>query len=294
MGAEIINPERLRDKVAVVTGGNKGIGRAISHRFAQEGASDVFILSRSPADEVVADITSLGASGIWVPCDLTDETSLVHAVGSVRDSGKKVDILVNNAGITEAELGKQALLLGSSTREDFRAIMETNVISPYMLTRHFVKRDLFAHDEPWSTAVMGEADVIPSVIFMSSFLGIHWSALQEKYNASKAALIALAKSLTATVYQENGYYLRSNAVCPGFIVTSMTDSIPHRMRQIIAHSTPLKRFGTPEEVAGIVAHLSSDEGRFVTGMEYVIDGGLSGGISAAFPLYEEGVDIKRP
>lgn len=283
MGAEQINPNRLQDKVAVITGGNKGIGRAISERFAQEGASCVIILSRTPAD-----IAELGKRSIWIPCDVADETSLVNAVGQIEATGKKVDILVNNAGITEVELGTAALLMSSTNRQHVQQIMGVNFIGPYMLTHHFLERDLFAHDEPGSIAFMEEARTIPSIINMASVLGRFWNVLQEKYMASKAAMIAYTRSLTATVYQEYEFFLRANAVCPGFITTDMTARISPDLRNLIAHSTPLKRFGRPEEVAAVVAHLASDEARFVTGIEYPIDGGLGGGVSAAFQIYQAG------
>lgn len=293
MGVEhSINPQRLKGKIAVITGGNKGIGRAISLRFAQEGASNVMILSRSNADGVVSEVTALGAQAIWIPCDVASEQSLVHAVEEVKATGKKIDILVNNAGISERELGARAYLIGSTKREDVQRIMETNYVGPYMLSTHLLKRDLFAHDEPGSVAFLQQADTIPSIINIASFLGLHSFPLQEKYNASKAAMIAWTKSYTSTIYLQHEYFVRVNAVCPGFIVTDMTNSVPPNVRDILAHSTPLRRFGLPEEVAGIVAHLASDEARFVTGMQYVIDGGLGGGVSAAYPLSEDGFGNK--
>lgn len=283
MRSEHIDTNRLQDKVAVVTGGNRGIGRAISVRFAEEGAACVMILSRTTAD-----IPELGSRGIWIPCDVADETSLVRAVSQIEATGRKVDILVNNAGITEAELGTAALLMGSTKREHLQRIMEVNFTGPYMLTRHLLEKDILNHDEPGSVAFMEEASNMPSIINMASILGRFWNMFQEKYIASKAAMIAYTRSLTATVYQEYEFFLRANAVCPGFITTDMTERIPRDLKNLIARSTPLKRFGRPEEVAAVVAHLASDEARFVTGIEYPIDGGLGGGVSAAFQIYQDG------
>lgn len=295
MTVELGIPQRQKDKVFLVTGGNKrkAIGGAITVLLAQEGASDIFILSRSPADEVIDQIVPLGTRGIWVPCDISDEESTVQAVDQVKAEldtiGRRLNGLVNNAGITEKALGSDCNYYDFIKREHIEKMFQTNYIGPRMLTAHILRRDLFDHVDPDGEPT---PDQIPAIVNMSSIRGRYWIAMGSDYDASKAALITWTKGITASVLTEYEYFIRANAECPGFILTDQTADIPPKLAEMIRRATPLKRFGTPEEVAADVSYLLSAEAGFKTGTVSALDGGLGGGVSAPIMLYmSEGSDI---
>ncbi|OGE38797.1 hypothetical protein A3F00_02265, partial [Candidatus Daviesbacteria bacterium RIFCSPHIGHO2_12_FULL_37_11] len=275
-------------------GGNKGIGRATVHRLAQEGALEVIILSRSSADEAIVQIDPFNTKGFWIACDLSDESSTAHAAEQVKKEveaiGKRIKGLVNNAGITEKDLGSRGILYDFIGREHIEKMFQTNYIGPRMLTAHLLRRDLFDHAEPDTEPFV---DQVPSIVNISSVRGKNWVMMGADYDASKAAVITWTKSITASVFQEYGYFIKANVVCPGFITTEMTDDIPPRLAAILKYSTPLRRFGTPEEVAAEVANLCSVDTGFTTGDVRSMDGGLGGGVSPSMLLYEAGVDFPK-
>jgi 3-oxoacyl-[acyl-carrier protein] reductase len=243
----------LKDRVCIVTGGSKGIGRAIVALFARQGAR-VFYLSRSEAEDgsaFAAAAAQGGGSVKWVHCDVADEAQAAAAVDSVAKEAGAIDALVNNAGVTRDNLALRMSL------EDWETVLRTNLTSAFLVcraaARHMIKKRS------------------GSIVNMSSVVGIMGNGGQTNYSASKAGLIGFTKSLARELSSRS---VRVNAIAPGFIETSMTDKIPQDAREKLAASIPLGRIGRPEEVAAAALYLCSDLSSYVTGEILKVDGGM--------------------
>ena len=243
----------LTGKAAIVTGGSRGIGKAIALRLAQQGA-DICFSYRGNAEAAAAtqkEIEALGRKCVAVQADVTQPEAAEALVKAALDAFGKVDILVNNAGITRDDL------IMRMKPEDWRDVLETNLFGAFWMTK--------AVTRPMLKARGGRIVNITSVSGQAGQMG------QANYSAAKAGLIGLTKA-TARELASRG--ITVNAVAPGFVLTELTQELPDALKEEITARTPLGRFGTTEEVANAVAFLSSDEAAYITGQVLAVDGGL--------------------
>ena len=234
----------LAGKTALVTGGSRGIGRAIAVELARGGAA-VVVGYRSGRDEAEAVAAEIGGRAVQA-----DVSSAEDAARLVAEAGD-LDILVNNAGLTRDGL------LARMSDDDWRTVIETNLSSVFYTCR--------AVTRPMMKKRAG------SIVNISSIVGVHGNWGQTNYAASKAGIIGFTKSLARELGSRN---VRANVVAPGYIQTALTDVLPDEAREAMLASTPLGRLGEPADVAGAVRFLCSDEAGFVTGEVMLVDGGL--------------------
>ena len=234
----------LDGKTALVTGASRGIGRAIAIELASAGAS-VVVGYRSGQDEAEEVAKEIG--GRAVQADVSDAASALALVEAAGD----LDILVNNAGLTRDGL------LARMSDEDWRAVIDTNLSSVFYTCR--------AVTRPMMKKRAG------AIVNVSSIVGVHGNWGQTNYAASKAGIIGFTKSLAKELGSRN---VRANVVAPGYVKTQLTEVIPEDAKTKMLGLTPLGRLGEPEDVAGAVRFLCSDEASFITGEVLLVDGGL--------------------
>jgi len=234
----------LSGKVALVTGSTRGIGRAIAEELARGGA-EVVIGYRTGAEEAEALAGEIEGRAVQA-----DVSSAEEAARLVEEAGD-LDILVNNAGLTRDGL------LARMSDEDWRAVIETNLSSVFYTCRAVCR--------PMMKKRSG------SIVNISSIVGVHGNWGQTNYGASKAGIIGFTKSLAREVGSRN---VRANVVAPGYVHSRLTDAIPEEGRDVMLQNTPLGRLGDPEDIAGAVRFLCSDEASFITGEVLLVDGGL--------------------
>lgn len=243
----------LEGKVAIVTGASRGIGKGIAEVFAQHGADVAFTYSSSegPALELEKALASLGVRAKAYKSNAASFGEAEDLVNQVLEDFGKIDILVNNAGITKDNL----LMRMSET--DFDQVIETNLKSVFNMTKA-VQRTLLKQRSG-------------SIINMSSVVGVKGNAGQANYAASKAGMIGFTKSVALELGSRN---IRCNAVAPGFIETEMTAKLDEKTVQSWRDAIPLKRGGTPEDVANACLFLASDLSAYTTGQVLHVDGGM--------------------
>ncbi len=234
----------LEGKLALVTGGSRGIGRAIALELGRAGAQVVvgYRTGREEAESVAAEI-----GGRAVEADVSDAESAKALVETAGD----IDVLVNNAGLT-----RDGLLVRMSD-EDWRTVIDTNLSSVFYTCR--------AAARPMMRKRAG------SIVNVSSIVGVHGNGGQTNYAASKAGIIGFTKSLARELGSRN---VRANVVAPGYVKTQLTDVLPEGATEAMLTNTPLGRLGDPEDVAGAVRFLCSDAAAFITGDVMLVDGGL--------------------
>lgn len=243
---------KLKDKVALVTGASRGIGRAVALALAREGAFPVISARSFEAAHLVAEeAKSLGVDALAVKADVGRPDEVATLIQACLDHFGRLDILVNNAGIT------RDTLLVRMKDEDWEEVLTVNLSGAFYCTRAALK--------PMLKQRGGR------IINITSVVGVMGNAGQANYVASKAGLIGLTKA-TAREVASRG--ITVNAVAPGFIETDMTGSLPDELRRTILTRIPLGRFGTPEEVAACVCFLSSEEAGYITGQVIHINGGM--------------------
>lgn len=242
----------LKDKVAVVTGGAKGIGREIALLFAKEGA-DIAICDVN-AETLAAtqkEIEALGRGAVTGVVDVTKSDQVDGFVQKTLDKFKKIDILVNNAGIT-----KDGLLVRMS-ENDWDAVLAVNLKGAFNCTKAISK------------IMMKQRD--GRIVNMASIIGIMGNAGQANYAASKGGLIAFTKSVAKELASRN---VRANAIAPGFIQTDMTAKLPDDVKGVMLKLIPLGKFGTVQDIANLALFLVSDESSYITGQVIQVDGGM--------------------
>ncbi|MEI6970698.1 MAG: 3-oxoacyl-ACP reductase FabG [bacterium] len=236
-------------KVVVVTGGSRGIGRAVVERFASQGAHVFFTYNTNEAAALEV-ATATGASQIR--CPQSDESAISAAIRGIADKHGRLDVLVNNAGRTS----DQFLMLMPS--EQWTEIVDDNLGGVFRWCKAAIRPMLEAH-----------SGVIVNIASISALVG---TAGQTNYAATKGAILAFTRSLAAEVGAKG---IRVNAVAPGFIETDMTARLPRQIKQQNLDRIVSHRFGHPAEVAGVVAFLASDDAAYVVGQTIVVDGGLT-------------------
>jgi 3-oxoacyl-[acyl-carrier protein] reductase len=241
-------------RVALVTGGSRGIGRAIAERLAASGhrVAVNYRAGRAQAEEVVAAIGAAGGEAIAVAGDVGDGDAVASLFATVEEGLGPVEILVNNAGVTADDL-----LLRMSP-DAWQRVLQTNLTSAYLCTRAALRSMIRAR---WGR-----------VVSVTSVAGIVGNPGQANYAAAKAGLIGFTKSVAKEVGSRG---ITVNAVAPGFIDTDMTGSLGDDTRAGVTRSIALGRFGSPDEVAAAVGYLASDDAAYVTGHVLVVDGGLA-------------------
>jgi 3-oxoacyl-[acyl-carrier protein] reductase len=241
----------LSNRVALVTGASRGIGRAIAMRLSAQGAVVVAAARAGNAAATVDQIRSAGGKADAIDLDVTDAAAGEAAVKSVADQHGRIDILVNNAGITRDQLMLRL------KRDDWDAVLATNLTSAFTLTQAALK--------PMIRQKSGRVICISSVVGQSGNPG------QANYAASKAGLIGFAKSVALEVASRN---ITVNVVAPGMIATDMTSVLPEKTREALIERIPLGRLGAVEDIAAAVCFLASDEAAYITGQVLAVNGGM--------------------
>ncbi len=243
-----------RGRVAIVTGGGRGIGRAIAGQLAGEGAN-LAISYRSneiAAEEAAQKVRAAGVRCELFKGDVSSPEDVEALFTGVRDAFGRVDILVNNAGITRDNLVMRM------NEGEFDDVLRTNLRGTYLCTRAALR--------PMIRARWGR------IVNVSSVVGLVGNAGQANYAASKAGIIGLTKSVAREVAQRS---ITVNAVAPGYVETELTGGLPEKMKEQIREQIPAGRFGEPEEVAEVVAFLVAEEAGYVTGQTIAVDGGMT-------------------
>jgi 3-oxoacyl-[acyl-carrier-protein] reductase len=243
----------LDGKVALVTGGSRGIGRAIAVALAREGAKLAinFAGNEKAAEETKALVEQAGSEAILLKADVSDKDADAALIDTVIKTYGKIDILVNNAGITRDNL------MLRMKEDDFDAVIDTNLRSVFYLTKAAAKSMMKKRTG--------------RIINMSSVVGLTGNAGQVNYAAAKAGVLGITKSAAKELASRG---ITVNAVAPGFIETDMTDVLSDTVKESLLHEIPLKRMGEPKDVANAVLFLASDQSAYITGQVIHVDGGL--------------------
>lgn len=244
----------LEGKCALVTGAARGIGKALALRFAKEGANVAFtdLVIDENAEQTKKEIEACGVKCVAYASDASNFEDTEKVVNQVKEDFGRIDILVNNAGIT-----KDGLMMRMSEQQ-WDLVLKINLKSAF----NYIHAVL-----PIMLRQRGG-----SIINMASVVGVHGNAGQANYAASKAGMIALAKSVAQEVGSRG---IRANAIAPGFIETAMTAALPDEVRAEWAKKIPLRRGGTPEDIADVATFLASDMSGYVTGQVIQVDGGMN-------------------
>lgn len=244
---------KLEGKTAVVTGASRGIGRAIALELAKEGANIVvnYSGSKEKADQVVAEIESLGVKAISVQANVSDSESVQSLMNTAIEQFGSIDILVNNAGITRDNL------IMRMKEDEWDDVINTNLKGVFLATKAVTRQMMKQRSG--------------RIINIASVVGVLGNAGQANYVAAKAGVIGLTKTTARELASRN---ILVNAVAPGYIATEMTDALPEDVKQTISGQIPLAKIGSPENVAKAVVFLASDDASYITGQTLHVDGGL--------------------
>jgi 3-oxoacyl-[acyl-carrier protein] reductase len=242
----------LANKVAVVTGAGRGIGRAVALAYAKMGA-DVACVSRTEENsaKAAAEVEALGRRAWAVAVDVSDTAAVNAAAGKILDDAGRVDILVNNAGVTRDNL------LMRMSEEEWDTVINTNLKGAFNFTKALTR--------PFIKQRSGR------IINIASVIGLIGNAGQSNYAASKAALIGFTKSVAKELAPRG---ITANAIAPGFIETDMTAALDDKVRASIIGNVPLGRFGSPDDIAHAAVFLAMEPSGYITGQVLTVDGGM--------------------
>jgi 3-oxoacyl-[acyl-carrier protein] reductase len=241
----------LTGRVALVTGASRGIGRTIAKRLAKQGSHVIAVARGENAAETVREISDAGGKADLASADVVDASAVDALIAQALEKHGRIDILVNNAGIARDQL------LLRMKREDWDAVVATNLTAAFSCTQAVLK--------PMVRQRSGR------IIFISSVVGQAGNAGQANYAASKAGLVGFAKSVALEIASRN---ITANVVAPGLIETDMTREIAGGTRENWEARIPLRRIGTPDDVAAAVCFLASDEASYITGQVLAVNGGM--------------------
>jgi 3-oxoacyl-[acyl-carrier protein] reductase len=243
----------LQHKTAIVTGGSRGIGRAICLQLAQQGANVVINYSgnEQKAREVAEQVEALGVKALVIQANVADVSQVDQMIKQTLETFGSIDILVNNAGITRDNL----LMRMKETEWD--DVMDTNLKGVFLCTKAVTRQMMKQR--------------AGRIINISSIVGVSGNAGQANYVAAKAGVIGFTKTVAQELASRN---VLVNAVAPGFITTEMTDALPEDVKEAMLKQIPLARLGQPEDVAKTVAFFASDAANYITGQVIHVDGGL--------------------
>ncbi|TFZ41071.1 3-oxoacyl-[acyl-carrier-protein] reductase [Soehngenia longivitae] len=244
----------LNKKIALVTGGSKGIGKSIAIKLAEDGYDIAFTYSsdENAANDTLEELNKLGSNSLSIKKDMSIEEDVKEAIKEIEEKLGTVDVLVNNAGIT-----RDGLLMKMKA-EDFDRVIEVNLRSVFLTTREIIR--------PMIKKKYGK------IINISSVVGIMGNAGQANYAASKAGVIGFTKSI-AKEFASRG--VRANAIAPGFVETDMTKVLKEDVKEEMLKNIPLGYFAKPEDVANLVSFLASEKSDYITGQVIQIDGGMN-------------------
>ncbi len=245
---------KLKDKVAVVTGGARGIGREISGTFLKEGAVVyIFDVDRGQGDKTVREFKSVyGKNKInFLEVDITNEENVESSIEKIIGIEEGIDILVNNAGIT-----RDNLILRMSL-EDWQKVIDINLTGAFICSKYVVKNMVKKRSG--------------KIINISSIVGVHGNAGQSNYSSSKAGIIGLTKTLARELAGRN---ILVNTIAPGYIETEMTERLSDKVKEKLMEQIPIRRLGSVKDVAKTVLFLASDDSNYITGTVISLDGGM--------------------
>jgi 3-oxoacyl-[acyl-carrier protein] reductase len=249
----------LKDQIALVTGGSRGIGRAIVKAFAKEGAKVAFVFrgNQTAADSLVQEVAEAGNKALAIQGDVGDPGTPTQVLETLtKEWGERLDILVNNAGVI------RDTLFVRMTEEDWRTVMSTNLDAVFRFCRAAADRMVFKQR-------------YGRIINISSIAADHVNKGQSNYAASKGAMNSLTRCLALEV---SGRGVTVNAIAPGFIETDMSEAIRNKAGDLIKKMVPAKRLGQPDDIAGAAVFLASPAASYITGQVLTVDGGLSLGV----------------
>jgi len=243
---------RLKDKVAIITGGAKGIGKETALLFAREGAKVVICdFDEEAGHNTLEELKAIGAAALFFKVDVTDRASVQAMVEATKKEFGRIDILINNAGITSDAL------LTKMTEEQWDKVIAVNL------------KGVFNCTQAVAPIMMEQGSGV--ILNASSVVGVYGNIGQTNYAATKAGVIGMTKSWAKELGRKG---IRVNAVAPGFILTDMTAKVPQKILDMMKEKTPLGRLGLPQDVAAAYLFLASDEASYINGQVLGVDGGL--------------------
>jgi len=240
-------------KVALITGAARGIGKAVAIKYAKNGYDIAlnYVSDNTNIEELKREIGQYGANILFVKADVSKENEVKEMVDKVNENFGRIDVLVNNAGINKD------MLLMRMKEEDFDKVINVNLKGTFLVTKAVIPYMMKKREG--------------RIINVSSVVGISGNAGQANYAASKAGIIGFTKSIAKEVASRN---IRANCVAPGFIATDMTECLSEEIKNNINNQIPMKRMGTPEDIANVIYFLGSEESSYITGQVINIDGGM--------------------
>jgi len=244
--------KRLENKIAVITGGAQGIGKAAVKKFAQEGASVIiWDVNEEKANAAIKELKGISEKNEFQKVNVTSLVSVTNAVSKIVEKHKRIDILINNAGIT-----RDASFL-KMTEEQWKQVIDVNLTGVFNCTR--------------AIAPIMVENKFGRIVNTSSVVGLYGNFGQTNYVATKSGIIGMTKVWARELGRKG---INVNAVAPGFIATEMVDTVPEKVIEMLKEKTPLGKLGDPEDIANAYLFLVSDEAKYITGIVLSVDGGL--------------------